>query len=469
MAGLASALFGGAAEGRRRGKDRGGTDSRDRIRGDDRQVTAEKKKKKRCKVKCGGKTCGPSNCRGKTCGTCIPPTQCNAQGQCVGCTQGSHCVSGVCCNQLCCADGQICNGQGKCVDCLTSDDCDDGQVCTEAQHCCTPNCDGRRCGPDGCGETCACPDGATCNENGRCVCDQPDHVVCNGACIEAECCADGVLPGVLCGDRCQPQPSPGLNCCVVWWRVQLPTSNAAVTTAQGTVCLRGTCCQPIGGSLHAPSPHVAKGSASREPVRRAKREGAAPTAKQVARKESNAAARPASARTPAAPTTRPAVRRGRSAAAARASPATSVARTARPAPAPPIVPTASKESVSNVGLLLPRYASSGHAPRDSASASTGPVTTHRGMKASSACCRTVKTASAATASALDAATATRPPARFRAPAHSRPATENSVEQPTHRTATTRMGPVAPMARAAMATAATTPAAMANAARRTRTG
>ena len=255
LAGLIAPLWPGLdAEGKRRRRHRHGPHASDHRQS---HLGAEKKKKrkkkKKCKVKCGDKQCGPSNCKGKSCGDCIPPTKCNARGQCVGCLQGSQCASGTCCNEICCSGTEVCNGQGKCVDCLTSDDCGDGQVCTAAQHCCTPNCDGRRCGPDGCGGNCACPTGATCNGNGKCICDQPGQVVCNGACIEAECCADGVLPGVQCGDRCQAQPAPGLNCCSFGSGCSAD-EQCCNHVSNGAVCHAGECCQPIGADCGINTP-----------------------------------------------------------------------------------------------------------------------------------------------------------------------------------------------------------------------
>ncbi len=66
---------------------------------------------------------------------------------------------------------------------------------------CVPNCDGRNCGPDGCGGSCGdCPPPWTCPE-GRCV------GTCVPDCVGRQCGPDGC--GGLCGCCAHPDESCG--------------------------------------------------------------------------------------------------------------------------------------------------------------------------------------------------------------------------------------------------------------------
>ena len=90
------------------------------------------------------------------------------------CPAGSRCVDGRCqfecipdCNGRECGD----NGCGE-----PCGFCDRGQECNADGQCaCVPNCDGRSCGDDGCGGQCGvCLRGQSCNEAGQCVNDEVD-------------------------------------------------------------------------------------------------------------------------------------------------------------------------------------------------------------------------------------------------------------------------------------------------------
>src|SRR5262249_53392444 len=67
---------------------------------------------------------------------------------------------------------------------------------------CTPHCEGRVCGEDGCGGTCgpACPDPRVCDQ-GACVCPSGQHD-CQGSCIlNGTCCNNADCPiGAACCD-----------------------------------------------------------------------------------------------------------------------------------------------------------------------------------------------------------------------------------------------------------------------------
>ncbi|NMB74068.1 MAG: hypothetical protein GYA21_02940 [Myxococcales bacterium] len=67
---------------------------------------------------------------------------------------------------------------------------------------CTPQCQGKECGPDGCGGSCGdCPGGETCDGSGQCV-------GCTPQCQGKQCGPDGC--GNLCG-TCQPTETCNAN------------------------------------------------------------------------------------------------------------------------------------------------------------------------------------------------------------------------------------------------------------------
>lgn len=71
---------------------------------------------------------------------------------------------------------------------------------------CTPDCEGRQCGPDGCGGVCGeCEETFTCNEeSGACECAGVEcGGLCCGAdqqCFEDECCDPGCEEAWVCGE-----------------------------------------------------------------------------------------------------------------------------------------------------------------------------------------------------------------------------------------------------------------------------
>ena len=164
-----------------------------------------------CVAACDGKECGPDGCSG-TCGSCSGGKVC--QGSDCNCVPEHHtdccggdvcwvdscgnlgakaltcefgCANGECnnCTPIC--DLKVCGGDGcggSCGSCLGVQD-----LCVAGACECQPACDGKVCGSDGCGGSCG-----TCNGdqdiciNGACIC-QP---ACNGL----ACGADG------CGEQC---------------------------------------------------------------------------------------------------------------------------------------------------------------------------------------------------------------------------------------------------------------------------
>ena len=173
-----------------------------------------------CQPDCQGKQCGPDGCDG-SCGTCPDGTTCSGgtcgqagdQDGCLAWDQkgcgGCPCEACVCqqdpyccqtawdnlCVSLCetqcggcgevsnCGDG-ACDLEGgeNCGSCADDCNCSDGQICY-AYQCCTPDCEDKVCGDDGCGGSCGdCPGGQAC---------------IGGACGQTDGCLPAEAPG--CG------------------------------------------------------------------------------------------------------------------------------------------------------------------------------------------------------------------------------------------------------------------------------
>ena len=230
-----------------------------------------------CDPQCDGVSCGGPDACGGTCG-CEPGTTCEA-GACVPCTamcDGKECgddgcggVCGVCGDDMACGDNGTC--QDPCMG-VTFEGCCDGEIvkwcengelnevdCNSpdaggpqcgwvgdagyywcgtdgaadpsganpiecpAPPVCEPMCDGKVCGPDGCGGDCGvCAAGEACDA-GACVPDGPCEPMCDGkvcgdngcggdcgtceageTCIDGACAPDGpcapMCDGKVCGD-----------------------------------------------------------------------------------------------------------------------------------------------------------------------------------------------------------------------------------------------------------------------------
>ncbi len=146
-----------------------------------------------CVPDCTGKECGDDGCEG----TCLP-----------GCAEDFHCENGICVEGPC---SPICNNSEECCfekECGTVNDgcgttyycgdCEIGEFCVTTENICmsdcVPNCTGKECGDNGCGEFCGfcTEEGYYCNiTSGLCV-----EGECEGNCTEKECGDDG------CGEPC---------------------------------------------------------------------------------------------------------------------------------------------------------------------------------------------------------------------------------------------------------------------------
>ncbi|MBN2497499.1 MAG: hypothetical protein JXR96_23100 [Deltaproteobacteria bacterium] len=103
--------------------------------------------------------------------------------------------------------------------------CDEGFACDpDTGQCvpiCSPSCEGRECGPDGCGGSCgSCPSGTHCSSEGRCEAGCEDSCPREG---ESRCVGNAVV-------RCEDGDDDG---CLEW--------SAPVPCAEGERCADGAC------------------------------------------------------------------------------------------------------------------------------------------------------------------------------------------------------------------------------------
>lgn len=131
-----------------------------------------------------------------SCGLCTPPNACGAGGNAQVCGCSPDCEDKTCGDDGC---GGVC---GACED--PTPNCNGEGVCEAAP--CDADCQGKDCGGDGCGGTCGfCFPGFICDEEGQC------EEQCLPACQGKDCGPDGC--GGNCGD-CAPDElcSPAGSC-----------------------------------------------------------------------------------------------------------------------------------------------------------------------------------------------------------------------------------------------------------------
>lgn len=153
-----------------------------------------------CVPQCGGAACGSDGCGG-FCGACTGGDQC-VGGQCI--PPGIPCCASTdCCSpqaQGGCSDAPtqacVCAFDPFCCNVEWDQTCADAVVDACATACsCVPECDGKACGPDGCGGECgACGDGETCKQS---ACIDATSIAGNTCAAPFEV---GALPAVLNGD-----------------------------------------------------------------------------------------------------------------------------------------------------------------------------------------------------------------------------------------------------------------------------
>ena len=155
---------------------------------------------------------------------CVPPTGCEFLPNLDDCTDKDQCTDGDVCGAGECVPGPdlICDDQNECTEngCMAESGCsyqnvaDDtscgelpGWTCLAGQCHCVPDCEGKDCGSDGCGDVCGeCGQGLACDEQAKCTCT-PD---CDGK----DCGDDGC--GGACGP-CEIAKLCGGDTCIPWF------------------------------------------------------------------------------------------------------------------------------------------------------------------------------------------------------------------------------------------------------------
>jgi hypothetical protein len=218
-----------------------------------------------CTPNCEGKECGDDGCSG-SCGECEGPKNDCVEGECQAICD---CLDDADCQPA--EDFDLCNGKLVCgltMPCMCELDpdsvveCPDGQVCApETGACCSPSCEGKECGSDGCGGECgSCGPGEDCvgsdcswnncepGKNGGCAssnsffvcneessaflevpCESPWLLCVDGECLDVECVPGDVeCQGMTATKECLPEG--------VWSQPQ--------NCPEGTMCIEADCVVP---------------------------------------------------------------------------------------------------------------------------------------------------------------------------------------------------------------------------------
>lgn len=227
-----------------------------------------------CAPSCAGRECGDDGCGGE-CGVAACPAgaQCvDGQCACVPTAAVACCAEGLCLVDSCGVIGApVASCPGGCVD----------GVCAG----CSPSCDGRACGPDGCGGSCgACVEpGESCSADGLCVCTPAAGVACceggaavcpvdscgapgpslaacawgceNGVCLPCQPDCGGKVCGPDgCGGECGTAECDGGAECVSGQCQCVPTMASVCCDAEGPArCRLDSCGEPL--EVLAACPH----------------------------------------------------------------------------------------------------------------------------------------------------------------------------------------------------------------------
>ena len=156
-----------------------------------------------CTPICTGKVCGTDGCGG-ACGTCAAGQSCTAAGQCAAAGCGSVTAAGTCNGTTLtwCKDGALTTKDCKALGNFECKAVTSGFDCVAAAGC-TPACNGKTCGADGCGGLCGtCTAGSSC-QSGTCVSQDPCAGLTFTGCCDGSVlnwCEAGAKKAQSCGD-----------------------------------------------------------------------------------------------------------------------------------------------------------------------------------------------------------------------------------------------------------------------------
>jgi len=137
-------------------------------------------------------------------------------------------------------DGRTCGGDGcggSCGACPSGESCSAGGTCEPGA--CVPQCSGKTCGADGCGGSCGtCAAGSTCNAKG--TCDAPPPATCgNGAASESEANDTSDTANALSGTMCGSLSSSDYVDWYTWYAGSsgVPYTTRVTTTGDATMAV----------------------------------------------------------------------------------------------------------------------------------------------------------------------------------------------------------------------------------------
>ncbi|MBM4355129.1 MAG: hypothetical protein FJ109_15330, partial [Deltaproteobacteria bacterium] len=201
-----------------------------------------------CVPQCAELECGPDGCGGQ-CGACGEGMECKS-GKCEAPVQGQFgdpCAgSDDCANKMCI---EAPGGKKLCSKaCAGAGGCPDGFECVDVLYngnkvlacvptgICTPQCQGKQCGGDGCGGQCGeCPDGFECVAG---LCKALDGATCQTA---GECAGGLCIPfqtGLKCSGPCvSDSECPDTWSCAPWISASMPS----ICAPKGTMVAHKLC------------------------------------------------------------------------------------------------------------------------------------------------------------------------------------------------------------------------------------
>jgi hypothetical protein len=167
--------------------------------------------------------------------TCVPGVGCLHSPQALVCDDGDPCTEDSCLPDAGCASNPL--GEGA--------PCAEGKVCQGGKCVCPTQCDGKECGPDGCGGLCGvCTGGAVCLK-GACVFD------CTAPCDDGiACTVDLCTPETGCVSTPDDSLCPGGSVCD---KKACDPKNGCITVPpcdDGSLCTNDLCDPEMGGCYH---------------------------------------------------------------------------------------------------------------------------------------------------------------------------------------------------------------------------